>query len=160
MELSPSWEANRFLDSQEITCILRNPKVYYRIHRRLPPAPILSQNNPVHVSPPTWRSSLIWSSHTRLGHLSCIQYVHPLGSAHYFLFDHSNDIRWGPQSIKLLLMYYSPLPCYLFPLRPKHLPQHSILEQPRPVFLPQCERPRFVSIQNNSSQCLSLHTFG
>ena len=29
MEQSPSWEANRFLASQEIPSILWNPKVYY-----------------------------------------------------------------------------------------------------------------------------------
>ena len=35
MEQSPSWEANRFAASQEIPCILRNPKDHYRIHKYL-----------------------------------------------------------------------------------------------------------------------------
>jgi len=45
----PSWEANWFAASQEIPCISRNPKVHYRTHKRLPPASIFGQPNPVHI---------------------------------------------------------------------------------------------------------------
>jgi hypothetical protein len=48
-EHSPSWEANRFSAGQEIPRILWNLKVYYRTHKRPPPAPILSLPNPVHT---------------------------------------------------------------------------------------------------------------
>jgi len=34
MVQSPSWEANWFAASQEIPRISRNPKVYYRTHKR------------------------------------------------------------------------------------------------------------------------------
>jgi hypothetical protein len=38
MEQSPSWEASRSSASQEI------PRVHYRTHKSLPPAPILSHS--------------------------------------------------------------------------------------------------------------------
>jgi hypothetical protein len=51
MEQSPSWEANSSSAVQQIPSILCNTKVHYRIHKRSSPLPIVSQINPLHVSP-------------------------------------------------------------------------------------------------------------
>ena len=54
MEQSSSLEANRFSARQGMKLFLWNPKSHYRIHMRPPPAPTLSQINPVHaVNPPS-----------------------------------------------------------------------------------------------------------
>jgi hypothetical protein len=50
-EQSPSREANRFSVSQEIPRILWNPKVHYRIHKCLPPVPILRSYQSISPGP-------------------------------------------------------------------------------------------------------------
>jgi hypothetical protein len=49
MEQSPSWEANRFSDSQEFPRILWNSKCHYGIYKNPPPVPILRQISPINA---------------------------------------------------------------------------------------------------------------
>ena len=47
-------------------------------------------------------------------------------------------------------MQSPPFPRYLVPSRSKYSPQHHVLKHPQLPFLPQCQRPSFTPIQNNS----------
>ena len=153
MEESP-WEANRLSASQKIVRTFWNPNIHYRIYKCAPSVPVLSQINPVHVPGLiSWRSSLILSPHltprsskwslplrfpdensicTSLLPHTC--YLH--FPSHSSRFDNLNTIWWGVQTIKLLIIQFSPLPCYFVPLGPKYSPQHPILKHAQPAFLP------------------------
>jgi len=49
MQHSPYLEANGYLASQEIACLLWKLKVYRHVHKVLPLFPVLSQMNPFHT---------------------------------------------------------------------------------------------------------------
>jgi hypothetical protein len=71
VEQSPFWAANWFSASQEIPCILWNPKVYYLVQKDRPPLDIMSLINPVHASLSYFfQTHLIISSHLRLDLIS------------------------------------------------------------------------------------------
>ena len=114
---SPSWEANWFAVSQEITRISRNPKVHYRTHELPPPVSILGQPNPVHIPtshlleihpniihPSTPRSPQ-WSPSLRfpqqhLIHPPLLTHMRHMSSpSHSSRFDHPKNIGWGVQNI-------------------------------------------------------------
>jgi hypothetical protein len=87
IEQSPSSEVNRSSASQEIPCILCNPKVYYCIHKRPPLVSSLSHISLVHTSRshflkirfniilPTTSRSFKWSPFVCYTHLLSPPYV-------------------------------------------------------------------------------------
>ena len=143
MEQSPSWEANRFSASIKIPHILWNLKFHYRLHKCLPPVPVLSQIDPIHAPTshflnihlniifPSVSESSKWSVSLRFPHQNSVHtsvfphtcYVH---NPSHSLFDHPNKSGWGVQIIKFLIMWFSPFPSYLVPLKPKYSPQRRL----------------------------------
>ena len=122
MEQSLSWEANRFAASQEIPRILWKSKVHYRIHKCPPPVPILNHLDPIHTptshflkthfniifsSTPGIRE---WSRSLRFPHRNSVHNsplpIRAICPAHLILlyFISRNNIGWGVQIIKLLIM--------------------------------------------------------
>ena len=165
MVQSPSWQANWFAASQEITRISRNPKVHYRTHKFPPPVSILGQPYPVHIStshlleihpniihPSTPRSSQ-WSPSLRVPYQDPI---HPLSSpiratypAHLILLDFITRTILGKEYKSS--MQSPPFPRYLVPPRSKYSPQHHVLKHPQLPFLPQYQRPSFTPTRDACS---------
>jgi len=73
-------------------------------------------------------------------HLSSPHSCYTPRPAYSSRLDHPINIWWGLQIINLLIMYSSPIPCYIVSLRPEYYPQQTNLQQTQPTFLPQCER--------------------
>jgi hypothetical protein len=137
MEQSPSWQANWFSASQEITHILWNPKAHYCIRKCPPPVPILSHVNPVHTPTsyflkihlntilPSMPASAKRSLSLRFLHQNPV-HTSPLPHMRYMLcpshssqFYHPNNIWWAVQIINPLSPELNPI-CYLLALLGHH----------------------------------------
>jgi hypothetical protein len=148
MEHSPSWEDNYQSASQEISRLFWNPKVRYRVHKNPPQVSVLSQTNPVHTFPPSFHKihsriifpstpmSSEWSlsfgfsdqNFVRISHISHTCYM--LRQSHPNSFDHSNNIWWSVQVMKLLIMQTSPAFCSFLLLRSQYS-QHPVPKHPQ-----------------------------
>jgi hypothetical protein len=156
MQWSPSWEANRFSVSQEITRILWS-------HLSLSSA---SSIQSIHPHPTSWRSILMLRSHLCLGLTSGLfpsgfptetvcnsplahtRYM-PLPS-HSSRFVHPNNIGWGVQ-ISLRSFLHSPVTSFRLG---RIIPISTLFSN---TLLPQCEWPSFTPIQNNKQNCSSVY---
>ena len=88
MEQSPSWEANWFFRESRNSPHFWKPKVHHRIHKCLPPVPILRQLHPVPITP----------SHFLKIHLNIIL-PSMSGSPQWslsFRFPHQNPVHTSP----------------------------------------------------------------
>jgi hypothetical protein len=84
--------------------------------------------------------------------------------SHSSRFGHPNNIWWVAPNIKLLIMYFSPIPCYLIPLRLKYsaqppnlkhqayVPPSTLALQKKLQFVPQ--REQCLYLRNAKQQML------
>ena len=168
MVQSPSWAANWFAVSQEISPFHGTRRFITALtsvcHLSLSWAsPIQS----IYPHPTSWRSILILSTHLHL--VSPVvsfppvspprPYTppspHPYAQPISFFLILSPAQYWVRSTNHLAPRYViSSIP----PLRrPSYSSQHHVLKHPQLPFLPQCQRPSFTPIQNNRQNYSSIY---
>jgi hypothetical protein len=77
-------------------------------------------------------------NHVRISHVSNSCYMPRPSNPPWF--DHSNNIWWSVQIIKLLTMQFPPDPRHFLPLRSKYSQQRTIFEHLQFMFFPWCTK--------------------
>jgi hypothetical protein len=121
MEQISSLEGNSHSAGQEITHLLWNPKVHYRVHNSLPLVPFLNQMHLVHTFPlhfPKINSNIILPSTPRSSDWSLPFRFYNQPSNVCYMSAHLILLIFGTYSVSseqpfLILTFYSCQPCYL-----------------------------------------------
>ena len=124
-----------------------------------PIVPTMSQINPVHIFlscsfqdtfqyyPPTYASvfqifSFLQIPQPKVRIHFCPPHVQRALPISPSQLDHHSNICWAIQSMKFLVMLFSPFSSYLLFLRSQYLPPYSTLAQPQDVF-PSVRKTKF-----------------
>jgi len=68
-----------------------------------------------------------------------------------------NNVWCGEHIIKLLVVQSSQMPCYLIPLRHKHIPQHPILKHSQPMYLLHCKNKFQTCRKQQAKLCMYVY---
>jgi hypothetical protein len=151
MEQTSSLEANSHSASQEIPRLLWHPKVHYHVHKSLPLVPVLNHMLPVHTFSnyfPNIHSNTVFTFTLRSSAFSsfhifqpnyCNNFSTPHAcymncTSHSSWLDHTNNIWYRVQVMKLLIMQSSSDFCHFHPLRSKYSPQHPFPKNRQSMF--------------------------
>jgi hypothetical protein len=177
------WKADSHSACQTVACFIYGTRMFITVltetRRRTLSWASRIQSAP--SIPTSLRSSLMLSSHLRLGlpsgsylrasqpnsckHLysTLLLACHMSRPPHPTWFNHPDNIRRRIQAMKFIIMQFSPRSVFL-PFRSKYPPQHTLLKNPHSILLPQSERPSFAPIQHNwqnySFLYFNLQVFG
>ena len=139
----PCWRTNSFSAFQAFPRTLWSPEVLYP-----PPDTVLSQIKPVQTIPTDLLNTcfnIILPSTPRSSELSLslripnqkpythFFYPHSCHMSHpslSFWLDHPDNMLWLCHIMKLLIIIFPSVPCFLIPLRPDCLSQHPVLDHP------------------------------